>query len=279
MNISEDLHFDTHLYTRLHDYGTCGQPLIIRELLSSSSANCSSKHARGWILYWTSTLFYPCVFLFFFSSQETLRLNAQFCFCFLSWNVSRFTAGSNPFSPVVHGCTSFFSTLIRWWASVESQGWRIQQRWPTTSSTMAFLYRVHRLPKSWTQWILRPWRSPWATLSSCKQSVSTASSWHLTTRQIDRNTHRHAKQNTWLMLSWERKARAGLRGIEEKSWGISLLLKVSEMLSAGHCLFGLKGCWLLRGREREREKGWDRVCGKRKGAGGMQHSLTDCCLQ
>lgn len=30
---------------------TCGQPLIIRERLRSSSANCSSQQARGWVFY------------------------------------------------------------------------------------------------------------------------------------------------------------------------------------------------------------------------------------
>lgn len=56
---------------------TCGQPLIMRELLNSSSANCSTKQTRGWMFYQTSTLLCPWAF----SSHETPRLSEWFYLC------------------------------------------------------------------------------------------------------------------------------------------------------------------------------------------------------
>lgn len=164
-----------------------GQPLIIRELHSSSSANCKTSQ-RLKVLLNKSFLLSMC-----FSSLETMpRCMILLLFSFLKNEplnepaIQQQLIQYRVWFKVTGYCFSF---PIRWWASVGWQGWRIQQRWPTTSSTMAFLYQAHQLPRSWTRWILRPWRSPWATLSSCKQNVSTASV-YLTSRQIDINTSR-----------------------------------------------------------------------------------------
>lgn len=53
---------------------TCGQPLLIREFLSSSSANCSSKQARGGMFYKASTV------LRGFSSHLNVLYGFTFCF-------------------------------------------------------------------------------------------------------------------------------------------------------------------------------------------------------
>lgn len=144
----------------------------------------------------------------------------------------------------------FFPFSIRWWASVGCPVRRTQQRWPTTSSTMAFLYQARQLPRCWTQWIRRPWHSPWATLSNCKQNVSTASFQHLTSRQIDRNIGqtRHANPKHMTHAEFRKQSWCWGEGSRQKGWESSLLSNLSETLPAGRCLFRLQYC------SREREK-------------------------
>lgn len=164
-------------YALLHDCLVVNP--IIREFRSSSSANCKTRQ-RLKVLLNNYFLLSVCFYL----SWDPCAQMHDFTFVISSemWAIQH-----NECSSRKQG--QCFSFPIRWWASVGCQGWRILQRWPTTSSTTAFRYQAHHLPRSWTRWILRPWRSPWATLSSCKQNVSTASV-DLTIRQTDINTSR-----------------------------------------------------------------------------------------
>lgn len=73
-------------------------------------------------------------------------------------------------------------------------------------------------------------------------------------------TQRQANQNTWFMPSLEKKSWCCGERHRRKGWESSLLSNLSEMLPAGHCLFGLQ-CSLLLREETRGEKGWDRVCG------------------